>query len=34
LLCRHPELDAELHAWMAAKDRWKFALRHEPSWRD
>jgi len=33
LLCRHPELDTELHLWMAAKDRWKFALRHEASWR-
>jgi hypothetical protein len=30
LLCRHPELDAELHAWMAAKDRWKFAVRRVP----
>jgi hypothetical protein len=27
LLCHHPELHAELHHWMAAKDRWKFALR-------
>jgi hypothetical protein len=26
LLSRHPELDAELHAWLAAKDRWQFAL--------
>ena len=34
LLCRHPELNAELHLWMAAKDRWKFALRREPSWMD
>ena len=31
LVCRHPELDAELHLWMAAKDRWKFALRHNLS---
>jgi hypothetical protein len=30
LLCRHPELDAELHDWLAAKDRWQFALRHDP----
>ena len=27
LLQRHPELDAELHAWLAAKDRWAFAWR-------
>ena len=27
LLCRHPELAAELQTWMAAKDRWQFALR-------
>ena len=27
LLCRHPELGAELHAWLAAKDRWQFAYR-------
>jgi hypothetical protein len=26
LLSRHPELDAELYAWLAAKDRWKFAV--------
>jgi hypothetical protein len=31
LLCRHPELDAALHSWMAAKDRWKFAVAREPS---
>jgi hypothetical protein len=31
LLCRHPEVNAELHLWMAAKDRWKFALRREAS---
>ncbi len=29
LLCRHPELDTELHVWLAAKDRWKFAVRRE-----
>jgi hypothetical protein len=27
LLRRHPELDAELHVWLADKDRWEFALR-------
>jgi hypothetical protein len=27
LLCRHPDLDMELHVWLAAKDRWQFALR-------
>jgi hypothetical protein len=27
LLQRHPELDAELHSWLAAKDRWAFAWR-------
>jgi hypothetical protein len=26
LLSRHPELATELHAWLAAKDRWKFAF--------
>jgi hypothetical protein len=26
LLRRHPELATELHAWLAAKDRWQFAL--------
>jgi hypothetical protein len=26
LLCRHPELATELHAWLAAKDRWRFAF--------
>jgi hypothetical protein len=30
LLCRYPELEAELQVWMAAKDRWQFAVRHEP----
>jgi hypothetical protein len=30
LLCRHPELEAELHLWMAAKDRWGFAVRCDP----
>ena len=30
LLCRYPELDAALHDWMAAKDRWKFAAQREP----
>jgi hypothetical protein len=30
LLCRHPELGAELHSWMAAKDRWNFAVRRDP----
>jgi hypothetical protein len=30
LLCRHPELEAELHVWMAAKDRWKFAVWCDP----
>ena len=29
LLCRHPELKAELHVWMAAKDRWNFAVRRD-----
>jgi len=23
----HPEMEAELHAWLAAKDRWQFAFR-------
>jgi hypothetical protein len=27
LLRRHPELQEELPAWLAAKDRWQFALR-------
>src|SRR5262249_16720127 len=27
LLGRHPELDTALHVWLAAKDRWRFALR-------
>jgi hypothetical protein len=27
LLRRHPELEAELHVWLAAKDRWQFAFR-------
>jgi len=26
LLHRHPELATELHAWLAAEDRWQFAL--------
>ena len=30
LLSRHPELKVELHVWMAAKDRWKFAVRRDP----
>jgi hypothetical protein len=30
LLCRHPEVDAQLRVWMAAKDRWKFAVRRDP----
>ena len=30
LLRRHPELEAELHVWMAGKDRWKFAVRRAP----
>jgi hypothetical protein len=25
LLERHPELQEELHTWIAAKDRWQFA---------
>jgi hypothetical protein len=29
LLIRHAEVDAELYVWLAAKDRWKFALRRE-----
>jgi hypothetical protein len=29
LLCRHPELAAELHVWMAAKDRWEFVIRRD-----
>jgi len=33
LLCRHPEVGAELHVWMAAKDRWKFAVRRDPGVR-
>ena len=32
LLRRHPELEAELHSWLAAKDRWQFAYhRHAAS---
>ena len=27
LLCRHPEMQAEVHAWLAAKDRWEFGFR-------
>jgi hypothetical protein len=30
LLRRHPEVDGPLHVWMAAKDRWKFAVRRDP----
>jgi hypothetical protein len=30
LLRRHPELETELHVWMAATDRWKFAVRRDP----
>jgi hypothetical protein len=30
LLLRHSEVDAELYVWLAAKDRWKFALRRAP----
>jgi hypothetical protein len=30
LLGRHPELDAELHEWLAAKDRWQCALQRDP----
>ena len=33
LLSAHPELEAELYTWLAAKDRWQFAFRRhaEPS---
>ena len=27
LLRRHPQLREQLHAWLAAKDRWQFAFR-------
>jgi hypothetical protein len=27
LLRQHPELAEALHAWLAAKDRWQFAVR-------
>jgi hypothetical protein len=27
LLRQHPELSEALHAWLAAKDRWQFAVR-------
>jgi hypothetical protein len=30
LLCRHPEVGAELHVWMAANDRWNFAVPRDP----
>ncbi|HMC66558.1 MAG TPA: hypothetical protein VKI65_16615 [Gemmataceae bacterium] len=30
LLRQHAELDAELHAWLADKDRWEFAFRRDP----
>ena len=29
LFRQHPELDAELHAWLADKDRWEFAFRRD-----
>jgi hypothetical protein len=29
LLRRHPGLVMDLHAWLGAKDRWKFALRRD-----
>jgi hypothetical protein len=29
LLRRHPELDPELHEWLASKDRWGFAFRRQ-----
>jgi|SRR6516164_7166944 hypothetical protein len=27
LLSDHPEMEPELHAWLATKDRWQFAFR-------
>jgi hypothetical protein len=27
LLGQHPELEEELHSWLASKDRWQFAVR-------
>ena len=27
LLRQHPDLEAALHTWLAAKDRWQFAYR-------
>ena len=30
LLRQHPELEAELHTWLADKDRWEFAFRRHP----
>jgi hypothetical protein len=27
LLREHPDLDAELHRWLAKEDRWEFAFR-------
>ena len=30
LLRQHPELDAELHAWLADENRWEFAFRCDP----
>jgi hypothetical protein len=27
LLRQHPDLEAELNTWLAAKDRWQFAYR-------
>jgi hypothetical protein len=29
LLRQHPELAAELHSWLADKDRWAFAWRRD-----
>jgi hypothetical protein len=32
LLRRHPEWTEALHTWLAAKDRWQFAVRgHRPN---
>jgi hypothetical protein len=33
LLCRHPGFATELQTWMAAKDRWQFALRERTELR-
>jgi hypothetical protein len=27
LICQHPDLEAALHTWLAAKDRWQFVYR-------